>query len=922
MRLRTALFAVASLLFTLPAEAQLSTGSIIGVVRDESRAVLPGATVTITSQAMPGGPATEVTNAQGEYRFSRLAPGTYAISVSLTGFGNYQESDLRVLVGGTTERNVVMKLGTVAENITVSGQAPVVDTRKAGISNALTAEVLEASASERYGVQAYMAMLPGVTTASYNRVFNVTVMGSNSNETTILTDGVSINNVRSGGSWLLSDFDGAQEVSATTLGASAEYQAAGGGVLNVVGKSGTNAFHGDAAAFYSPDALTSKPIKLPCASCPEGKIGFHWYDYYDMSGHLGGPIKRDRVWFFTGLIYRGRYGTPPGQAPPPDSERFLDWITDTNTKVTWKINDKLQFQQTYYGEVWGTVNPNFTSPTRPIETLQHSEARLKDDPNPGSELTAILSPNTVLTARYALTMGASERIGFYRDLTTPNHTDTASGVQSGNTNAHRFWPRRDEVSAKFNTYKPGTRINHNLAFGVQISRNKDVFVQIEPGGVIYQDLNGAKDQALFVDADGRGAISKAQGVWAEDEITFGGRLTLKPGVRFDRMVGISQDVPEYDLQFNEVGTKQGAGTMVTWNQVSPRVGANLKLTNDGKTVLRAVAGRYYLPLFLSEFEDLHPGRALRTLKRFDPATGGYTTTVSVTDPNRQVRFDPETKAPYTDQYSIGIDRELAKNLGIGINFIHKRGGNQLGWQDIGGVYGTQEVAVTGQTIYGQTVNQTLTVFPLLNGSASQLFLRTNPPGYYNEYNALILTGTRRLANRWQFTAGYTRQQSKGLEPAAGSPGCAASTCGRDPNDLINLDGGLGARDRPHMVSLMGSYEVPKIEVQVSGNLTAVSGTAIASQTTVRLAQGTRTINLESPGSLYRTPEEKFMHVRFTKIMFRSGPRRLELTGEVKNALNEMGTNSIRSQIFNNANFLVTNSYPEPRQLRLFTRWFF
>src|SRR4029450_12496030 len=133
MRLRTALFAVASLLFTLPAEAQLSTGSIIGVVRDESRAVLPGATVTITSQAMPGGPATEVTNAQGEYRFSRLAPGTYAISVSLTGFGNYQESDLRVLVGGTTERNVVMKLGTVAENITVSGQAPVVDTRKAGI---------------------------------------------------------------------------------------------------------------------------------------------------------------------------------------------------------------------------------------------------------------------------------------------------------------------------------------------------------------------------------------------------------------------------------------------------------------------------------------------------------------------------------------------------------------------------------------------------------------------------------------------------------------------------------------------------------------------------------------------------------------------------------------------------------------------
>jgi hypothetical protein len=112
-------------------------------------------------------------------------------------------------------------------------------------------------------------------------------------------------------------------------------------------------------------------------------------------------------------------------------------------------------------------------------------------------------------------------------------------------------------------------------------------------------------------------------------------------------------------------------------------------------------------------------------------------------------------------------------------------------------------------------------------------------------------------------------------------------------------------------------------VQVSGNLTAVSGTAISSTANITgLPQGTRAINLDAPGAIYRTPEEKYMHVRFTKIMFRSGSRRLELTGEVKNALNEMGTTSIRSTVFNNANFLVTNSYPEPRQLRLFARLFF
>jgi hypothetical protein len=909
MKRRTIVFSVALLLFAFAAEAQLLTGSIIGTVRDESNAILPGVTVTLTSPVMPGGPVTEVTNAQGEYRFTRLAPGSYELKVSLPGFGTYQETDLRVAVGGTTERAVTLKLGAVTETITVSGESPVVDTRKSGITNNIAAEQLEASASERYGAQAYMAMLPGVTTGNYNRVFNVTVMGSNSNETTILTDGVSINNVRSGGSWLLTDFDGAAEVSTTTLGASAEYQAAGGGVMNVVGKTGTNDFHGDASGFWSPDKLTSRPRKLPCARCPEGESGFHWYKYRDFGAHIGGPIKRDRLWFFTGLIYRARFGTSPGQAPPPPEEQFLDMITDTNTKVTWKINDKLTFQQTYYAELWGTVNPNIVSPTRPIATLQHSQAGIKDDPNPGSQLTAILSPSTVLTARYGLTMGASRRIGFFRDLTTPNRTDDSSGVQSGNTNAHRFWPRRDEVSAKMNTYLSGSRISHNLSYGLQVSRNKDVFVQIEPGGVLYNDLSGTPNLATFVGPDGRGAISRAQGYWAENEMTMG-RVTVKVGGRFDRMVGISQDVPQFDGEFNEIGTLTGLGEMVNWNTFSPRVGGNVRLTGDGKTVLRAVAGRYYLPLFLGEFEDLHPGRAVRDLYRYNAATAAYTTFVSRTDPRAQVRFDPETKAPYTDQFSVGVDRELAKNLGVGINIVHKKGGNQLGWVDTGGVYGTSNVVINGENI---------TLFPLLNAPSARSFVRTNGPNYYNEYNAVILTATRRLANRWQFTAGYTRQKSEGLEPTGNRNGTPE---GRDPNDLINLDGRLGARDRPNMVSLMGAYEIPKIDVQLSGNLTAVSGTAIASQANVSLPQGTRAINLEAPGSKFRTPVEKFMHVRFTKIMFRNGPRRVELTGEVKNALNEMGSPSIRSQIWNNANFLVTNTFPEPRQLRFFARVFF
>ena len=629
MRLRTVLF-IFIVLYSgrIALQAQITTGNTIGTVHDESGAVLPGAAVKVMSPGLPA--QSTVTNERGEYRFTGLQPGTYTLTVELPGFSIYDETDLRVLASSTIERAVTLKVASAAAEITVSGQAPVIDVRSAGIQNSIPSVQLEAAASERYGVQAYMAMLPGVTTNSYNRVFQVTVMGSNSNETTILSDGVSINNASTGGSWLLADFDSAQEISATTLGASTEYQAAGGGVLQMISKSGTNQFHGDVSGYWSPDKLTSKPTVLPCARCAPGvSTGFRWYRYRDMSGHVGGPIVRNKLWFFGGAIYRARSGAGPGDPEPPENEKFLDMITDINTKVNWKINDRLQFQQSFYAEVFGTVNPQFTTPMRPIATLQHSQGNAALDGNWGSQLTWTISNTTLFTGHYNITQGGSNRIGFFEDLTTPQHRDQVTGIQTGNFTATRFRPRRDEVSAKLNTYLAGARVSHDMFYGVQISRNKDYRVDIQPGGVIYFDLNGQPDQAQFVGTDVRGAVSKAQGLWAENTMTVG-RYTFKYGGRYDRMVASSQEVPKFAGQLQQIGTLQGLGKLVTWNTFSPRGGLNVRLTSDGKTVLRVVGGRYYLPLYLTDFEVLHPGRALTTTMRYDPATKGYTTLVSVT----------------------------------------------------------------------------------------------------------------------------------------------------------------------------------------------------------------------------------------------------------------------------------------------------
>ena len=123
-------------------DAQVVTGTITGVVSDDSRAALPEVTITVTSSALPGGAVTSVTDAHGTYRFSTLPPGVYEMEVWLPGFARYVEKDLWVTVGGTIERNVTLGLATLAEAITVSGATPVVDSRQTGVAGILGREAV------------------------------------------------------------------------------------------------------------------------------------------------------------------------------------------------------------------------------------------------------------------------------------------------------------------------------------------------------------------------------------------------------------------------------------------------------------------------------------------------------------------------------------------------------------------------------------------------------------------------------------------------------------------------------------------------------------------------------------------------------------------------------------------------------------
>src|SRR5262249_45752180 len=139
----------------------------------------------------------------------------------------------------------------------------------------------------------------------------LSVMGSGVGENSLLYDGTQVLNPSAGGTWGSGDLDAMEEIQAGTLGASAEDQVAQGGGFNVIFKSGTNDFQGDGSAFWLPDSLVSKPTKINC-NCSLGQTGFTNVQFRDDSGHLGGPIKRDRIWFYGGANYNQKIQSSPG----------------------------------------------------------------------------------------------------------------------------------------------------------------------------------------------------------------------------------------------------------------------------------------------------------------------------------------------------------------------------------------------------------------------------------------------------------------------------------------------------------------------------------------------------------------------------------------------------------------------------------
>jgi hypothetical protein len=455
---------------------------------------------------------------------------------------------------------------------------------------------------------------------------------------------------------------------------------------------------------------------------------------------------------------------------------------------------------------------------------------------------------------------------------------------------------------------------------VQVERGGHHVPTIIPGGTRYVDNNGQPFQAISRAPGQEGGAFVGGAAFASDALTVGDRLTINAGVRFDHNRAFSPDLHALDAQGRETDeVVSGSGTLYTWNIVSPRLGVTTKLTRDGRAMIRASYGRFSQGVLTGEVGPFHPAVTPITTNAFDEATGGYTRLVSFVNPKVNLLLDPSTRAPRTDEYSVGVDRELARRVAVAIAYVHKDGADFIGWTDVGGQYRLE----TRPLPDGRSVP----VFVLLNGTAARRFLLTNVDDYSMTYNGLVMIVEKRPSHGWQAFGSYTRSRATGLLPSSGTTAAGAQvstvapptpgTFGRDPNDLTNTRG-LLPNDRPHVFRVMGSFDVPRTGVAIGANMQYFTGKPWAATTQIALAQGDQRVQLEPRGSR-RLSAQSLLDLRVSRRISFGGAGHIELMLDVLNVLNDTAEEGLATDNLFSPNFGQPTIFVDPRRAMLSVR---
>jgi hypothetical protein len=881
---RLVLLAVAvCLLLSRTAAAQGLTGTLIGTVKDEQGAVLAGARVTISSPALIGGPVTLATNDRGQLVFAALPPGSYALAIEFPGFTTLQEEDVRIGAGATIRRTVVLKVAGVAQSVVVEGAGSRIEARDSGFGTRYGLETLSAIPARPSSMFGFLRAAPGIspTSPSSGTATTVSAFGSGTNENQFLFDGTNGTCPCNGVARSEPGISFIQEVQIQSMGASAEYGNFQGAVVNVITRQGGERFLFDSSYSAQTAGLTSQPVRLGDAS---GRLqsGYERARYRDLTANLGGPAVRERLWFFGGYQYLRDHDSQPGTDPAHPRTFEQDKVFG---KLTWRLTPRLQLMQSFHGD-YG-INPERATIVTPYDTITRPHVSVPA--MTFGHLTHTLSANTLWDVRVGRFVFAQEDEPGIAGSTNASRFDRVTGVTSGAPPSFvDLTIVRTTTKSTISHYRPGwLGADHQWKLGGQLEKGEHHVSTLIPTGVRYLD-NGLQSEAVSSPAAHIGGVSITASAFASDAITIGDRLTINAGVRFDHSRAISQDLHAVDGDGRETdGIVRGAGRLYTWNIVSPRIGVTMKLSADGRTMGRASYGRFSQGVLTGELQFFHPGASSVTSTPYVPATGLYNGTPRVVDPRINLQFDPETRAPRTDEFSVGVDREIGRRLAVTVAYVRKDGANFIGWKDVAGVY--------QESTWLSPDGRTVPVFSLVSAPGERRFRLMNQEDYSLTYNGLVMVVEKRQSSGWQAFGSYTLSRTYGLQSSSGAAaaGAQASTVsppqplvfGRDPNDLTNARGRL-PNDRPHMFRVMGSVAVPRTGVALAANLQHFSGKPWARSAIISLQrQGDVRVLLEPRGS-QRLSSQTLLDVRVSRPIRVGNAGRVELLLDVFNLLND------------------------------------
>jgi hypothetical protein len=869
------------------AAAQIQTGSILVRLTDAQGAILPGATVTISSPVLVGGTMTGMTDAGGAYRFPSLPPGTYQVKVDLPGFKSMVRESVAVNVGSTTSVDQQMLMAGLQETVKVTAEAPVIDRSSATVSTTLNEQLLQATPGGRDIWSQMEYKVPGLTIDRPDVGGNqgglqggLSARGTDNSQNTHFLNGVNVGDPAAiGYTQFYYDYDAFQEIQAS-VGAHDLSVQSGGLFLNMVTKSGTNRWLGRTSYYYQGDSTQSSNVGSDLVdlglSPSAGSVKF----VSDGTFQIGGPLVHDKLHVFGSARDWRVHVNVPGFSEVEQTNMTsglgnLSYQLTRNNRITGFIARQLYDKPNRGASAFNTPASNWKE--RDIMSIYQGL------------WNSVLGNRSFFDARVSY---ADIFFPLYLKSSAVSVLDLQSFIITGaNSNEWQFTRRRLQANANLSYYlEEFAGARHELRVGVDYSHAPTKSYQFRNGDV---DLFTDGGQPAFVSEYNSPVLSQQAvngiGLYAQDGITYR-RLTINGGVRYQHTEGY------LPAQSSPAGTFVGARSfderrnVISWNTVSPRVGAIFDLTGDSRTVAKASAARYYYVVSTGDPDIVNQNAAsfrqfvwndLNGDSQFQAGEEGALVAVGGSNIST---IDPSLKQPHTDELILGIDREVIRGMRLGFTATWRREGNIYGPINTGvpfSAYTPLSIVDPGPDgAPGTADDGSLTVFnqdPATIGQDALFY--TNRPEFDRRYHGVEITAEKRYSDRWQLLVGYTYGKSTQTN---------VNSSLANPNLTVNASGATYF-DRPHTFKVTGSYLLP-LDVQVSGNVLVQSGTAWSYNNfvpfrivTTTLNQGSVNVFANAPG-IDRTPTLKTLDLRGAKIV-KFGDRALEVAVDVYNVFN-------------------------------------